>query len=146
LRQLAHDGNRCRGCGISAAQLEELGWPPLQCHHINQGPPFYGAAYRREAVGVNLMTLCPDCHDGITDSVRRQRYRLSPKQQVTIVDVEARERSVFISRQANVIPSNDSSNTQREKPAVPQRSNRRSAQQLLQGYEGDQRQAKESGR
>jgi hypothetical protein len=37
------------------------------------------------------MTLCPDCHDGITDSVRRQRYRLSPNKQVGMVVTERQE-------------------------------------------------------
>jgi len=83
-QQLDHDGNRCRGCGITAKHLSDLGWAPLQVHHINEGPPHFAGPYHREVVGENLLTLCPDCHDGITDSVRRQRYRLSPNKKVEL--------------------------------------------------------------
>ena len=83
-QQLEHDGHRCRGCGITAKQLADLGWGPLQVHHINEGPPNYAGPYHREVVGENLMTLCADCHDGITDSVRRQRFKLSPSKQVDV--------------------------------------------------------------
>ena len=38
-----------------------------QVHHINEGPPNYGGPYHREVPGQNLLTLCADCHDGITD-------------------------------------------------------------------------------
>ena len=89
-QQLEHDGHRCRGCGISASQLKELEWPPLQVHHINEGPPNYGGPYHREVPGENLLTLCADCHDGITDSVRRQRNRLSPSKQVAIEVIDDR--------------------------------------------------------
>jgi hypothetical protein len=83
-QQLDHDGNRCRGCGITSQQLSDLGWHSLQVHHCNEGPPNYAGPYGREIVGVNLITFCPDCHDGITESVRRQRYRLSPSKRVCI--------------------------------------------------------------
>ena len=70
-QQLQHDNHRCCTCGITAKQLTELGWAPLQVHHIIEGPPRYAGPYRREVVGTNLMTLCPDCPDGVTDSVRK---------------------------------------------------------------------------
>lgn len=88
-QQLQHDNHSCRGCGITAKQLSELGWPPLQVHHINEGPPDYAGPYNREIVGENLLTLCPDCHYGITESVRRQRYRLQPSKQVQLTSTEA---------------------------------------------------------
>ena len=87
-QQLQHDNHRCCTCGITAKQLIELGWAPLQVHHINEGPPHYAGPYRREVVGTNLMTLCPDCHDGVTDSVRKQRYRLDPSKQVEITTID----------------------------------------------------------
>jgi len=90
-QQLEFDNHRCRTCGITAKQLAELEWAPLQVHHCNEGPPHFAGPYYREKVGVNLMTLCPDCHDGITDSVRRQRYRLSPDKQVGMVVTERQE-------------------------------------------------------
>lgn len=39
--RLAHDHHTCQGCGITAQQLAELDWPPLQVHHKNAGPPDY---------------------------------------------------------------------------------------------------------
>jgi hypothetical protein len=86
--QLEHDGHRCRTCGITSSQLKELGWGPLQVHHVNEGPPHYSAAYHREEVGVNLMSLCESCHDGITNSVRRQRYQTDPRFRVEVIESE----------------------------------------------------------
>lgn len=101
-QQLDLDGHTCRTCGITAKQLADLGWAPLQVHHINQGPPHYGGPYGNEEPGVNLMSLCPDCHDGVTDSVRKQRYRLDPNKQVTaiVADLEAPTERTSTKRQA----------------------------------------------
>lgn len=89
-QQLELDGHRCRACGITDKQLADLNWAPLQVHHVNQGPPHYAGPYHREVPGENLMTLCPDCHDGITDSVRRQRYRLDPGKKVELRETSLR--------------------------------------------------------
>ena len=81
-QRLAIDGHTCQGCGITAAQLEQLGWSRLQVHHKNAGPPDYGYPSFGNEQPSDLLTLCETCHDGITDSVRKQRFKLDPKKQV----------------------------------------------------------------
>lgn len=83
-QRLEIDSHTCQGCGITQAQLTELGWPGLQVHHRNGGPPDYGYPnpLGQEDPATDLLTLCVGCHDGITDSVRRQRYRLDERKQL----------------------------------------------------------------
>ena len=143
-QRLEIDGHQCQGCGINAAQLEELSWPGLQVHHKNAGPPNYTyPSFGNEQMS-DLLTLCPDCHDGITNSVRRQRFKLDPKKQVNPVHLQPPSLSASIpTRRQHVEPSFCSDQTSgREPTAVPQRANSRSAKYLREGNESRERQAK----
>ena len=140
-QRLEIDGHKCQGCGITAAQLEELGWPGLQVHHKNDGPPNYTyPSFGNEQMS-DLLTLCPDCHDGITNSVRRQRFKLDPKKQVNPVHLQPPSLSVPITTpRQNVKPSFCSDSTSgREPTVVPQRSDSRSAKYLLEGNQSRKR-------
>jgi hypothetical protein len=142
LERLNHDNHTCQGCGITRQQLADLGWPALQVHHRNAGPPDYRyPSFGNEPLS-DLLTLCSECHDGITNSVRRQRFKLDPKKQVQAVTVAAPSLTpITITTRRNVQPSTDrDSLAGREPIAVPQRADRRSAKYLREGNEGRQRQ------
>ncbi|MFC1531144.1 HNH endonuclease [Gemmatimonadota bacterium] len=70
------DGNRCRLCDATAEEAR------LEVHHR---PSAY-AKIPNESVEDDLVTLCVDCHDFVTDKVRRGRYAdevpLPPKAEV----------------------------------------------------------------
>jgi hypothetical protein len=142
-QRLEIDGHQCQGCGITAAQLLELGWPSLQVHHRNAGPPDYSyPSFGHEPMS-DLLTLCSECHDGITNSVRRQRFKLDPRKQVAPVHVGAPSLStVLLTQKQRVQPSDDQNPLARREPiVVPQRANSRSAKYLREGDEGSQQQA-----
>ena len=139
-QRLALDGHTCQGCGITQQQLNELGWPALQVHHRNAGPPDYRYPSFGDEPLSDLLTLCSECHDGITNSVRRQRYKLDPRKQVQPVSVPAPSLMThsFKPRQ-HVQPSTDrDSLAGREPVVVPQRSNSRSAKYLRKSDESGQ--------
>ena len=143
-QRLEHDNHTCQGCGITAAQLEELGWPVLQVHHKNAGPPhFRYPSFGCEQLS-DLLTLCSLCHDGITNSVRQQRFKLDPRKQVKATTVP--EPSLSTPTQVQrVKPLYDPDhNFGRESVAVPQRANSRSAKYLCQGDESREQQAEEN--
>ncbi len=143
-QRLNHDQHICQGCGITQQQLVELGWPALQVHHRNAGPPDYRyPSFGNEPLS-DLLTLCSECHDGITNSVRRQRYKLDPRKQVQPVTVQAPSLALP-SRQQRVQPDSSSDlNHGREPIALPQRTDRRPSERLRQSYEGGQQQAQEN--
>lgn len=144
-QRLGHDQHTCQGCGITAAQLTELGWPSLQVHHKNAGPPDYRYPSFGNEQLTDLLTLCSICHDGITNSVRQQRFKLDPRKQVALVSVAAPLLSVPLSTSQRVQPQYDPNhNFGREPIAVPQRANSRSAKYIRQGNESGQQQAKEN--
>jgi len=120
-QRLVHDDNTCQGCGITAQQLDQLGWPPLQVHHKNAGPPDYRyPSFGNEALS-DLLTLCPTCHDGITNSVRKQRFQLDPRKQVNPVLVPPSPLA-NTTPTLNVRPANAFVPTVEPEPiAVPQR-------------------------
>ena len=132
-QRLDHDQYTCQGCGITRQQLAELGWPALQVHHRNAGPPDYRyPSFGNEPLS-DLLTLCSECHDGITNSVRRQRFKLDPRKQVQPVAVQAPSLTTP-SRKHRVQPDPDPDlNHGREPIALPQRANRRPSQRLLEG-------------
>ena len=131
-QRLEHDQYTCQGCGITAAQLTELEWSSLQVHHKNAGPPDYRyPSFGNEQLS-DLLTLCSLCHDGITNSVRQQRFKLDPRKQVQHSDLAAP--SLFVPSQSpkRVQPQYDPDhNFGREPIAVPQRSDSRSTKYLL---------------
>jgi len=138
--RLDHDQHTCQCCGITAAQLAELEWSSLQVHHKNAGPPDYRYPSFGNEQLTDLLTLCSICHDGITNSVRHQRFKLDPRKQVQTVNVAAPSLTIPPQSQ-RVRPDYDPDhNFGREPIAVPQRANSRSAKYLLQGNESDQRQ------
>ena len=143
-QRLDHDNHTCQGCGITADQLEELGWPVLQVHHKNAGPPNYRyPSFGNEHLS-DLLTLCSLCHDGITNSVRQQRFKLDPRKQVEATTFASPSLSTF-TRVQRVKPQYDSDhNFGRESIAVPQRSNSRSAKYLRKGNESSVQQAQEN--
>ena len=132
-QRLDCDNHQCQGCGITRQQLEELGWPSLQVHHKNAGPPDYTyPSFGNEQVS-DLLTLCSECHDGITNSVRRQRFKLDPKKQVDPVLIEPSSLYVpLIQSKTSNVPTSHGTNllSRREPITVPQRSNSRSAKYL----------------
>jgi hypothetical protein len=139
-QRLEHDQHTCQGCGITAAQLEGLSWSSLQVHHKNAGPPDYRYPSFGNEQLTDLLTLCSTCHDGITNSVRQQRFKLDPRKQVQHTSVAAPSLSIP-SQLQRVRPDYDPDhNFGREPIAVPQRANSRSAKYLLKGNESDQRQ------
>ena len=141
-QRLDHDQHTCQGCGITAAQLAELGWLSLQVHHKNAGPPDYRYPSFGNEQLTDLLTLCSICHDGITNSVRQQRFKLDPRKQVASVSVAAPSLSVPLSNTQRVQPQYDPDhNFGREPIAVPQRANSRSAKYLCQGTKGGVEQA-----
>lgn len=142
-QRLDLDGHRCQGCGITAAQLLQLGWPSLQVHHKNAGPPNYTyPSFGNEQMS-DLLTLCSECHDGITNSVRNQRFKLDPNKRVDAVHVATPSLTVAPTTRRQRVQSSDCSNSVagREPTVVPQRANSRSAQYLRQGDESGQQQA-----
>jgi hypothetical protein len=143
-QRLDHDQNTCQGCGITATHLQDLGWSSLQVHHKNAGPPDYRyPSFGNEQLS-DLLTLCPLCHDGITNSVRHQRFKLDPRKQVEAVSVAAPSLSVPPQKQRVQPQYNPDHNFGRESIVVPQRSNSRSAKYLLKGNEGGQRQTQKN--
>lgn len=142
-QRLDHDGHQCQGCGITREQLEQLGWPSLQVHHKNAGPPnFSYPSFGNEQLS-DLLTLCSECHDGITNSVRRQRFKLDPKKQVEPVLIASSSLSIpcFKGKTHDSASYSSDSLSGREPIAVPQRSDSRSAKYFRQGNESNQRQA-----
>lgn len=140
-QRLDHDQHICQGCGITAVQLAELGWPSLQVHHKNAGPPDYRYPSFGNEQLTDLLTLCSICHDGITNSVRQQRFKLDPRKQVQAVSVSAPSLSVSLPKTQRVQPQYDPDhNFGRVSIAVPQRANSRSAKYLCQGDESGQQQ------
>ena len=140
------DGHQCQGCGINRHQLEELGWPSLQVHHKNAGPPdFLYPSFGNEQMS-DLLTLCSKCHDGITNSVRDQRFKLDPRKKVELVFIAPSSLSVPLLTPKSHDSTSSGSNPfpGREPITVPQWSNRRSSQRLLEGDESDFRQAQKS--
>ena len=144
-QRLEIDNHQCQGCGITAAQLDDLGWPPLQVHHKNAGPPNYTYPSFGHELMSDLLTLCSECHDGITNSVRRQRFKLDPKKQVDPVHLPPPSLSIpSATPKQHVQPSFCSDPVSgREPTVVPQRSDSRSAKYLREGDEGSQQQAQE---
>jgi hypothetical protein len=136
-QRLTLDRHTCQGCGITAAQLEHLGWSRLQVHHKNAGPPDYRyPSFGNEKLS-DLLTLCETCHDGVTDSVRKQRFRLDPRKQVADPGIGAPSLSVPSTSKRNVQPPNHHDPfAGREPIVVPQRTDRRSSQWLRQSNEG----------
>lgn len=133
------DNHQCQGCGITRQQLEQLSWPSLPVHHKNAGPPdFMYPSFGNEQMS-DLLTFCVECHDGITNSVRRQRYKLDPKKQVKPVLVATSSLYVPTLSVKKHVSTSHSSNPfpGREPTIVPQRSDRRPSQCLLQGDERD---------
>jgi len=144
-QRLEHDQQTCQGCGITAAQLAELGWSALQVHHKNAGPPDYRYPSFGNEQLTDLLTLCSICHDGITNSVRQQRFKLDPRKQVQHTTVAAPSLSVSLQSSKRVQPQYDPNhNFGREPIAVPQRANSRSAKYLLQGDKSCEQQAEEN--
>jgi len=137
-QRLEHDNHACQACGITQQQLSELGWPPLQVHHKNAGPPDYRYPSFGNEQLCDLLSLCPDCHDGITNSVRQQRFKLDPRKQVQHTAVAAPSLSVSLESQRVKPQYNPDHNFGRESIAPPQRSNSRSAKYLREGHEGGQ--------
>ena len=134
------DSHQCQGCGITRQQLEQLSWPSLQVHHKNAGPPdFMYPSFGNEQMS-DLLTLCTECHDGITNSVRHQRFKLDPRKQVQTVNVAAPSLTIPSQSKRVRLDYDPDHNFGREPIAVPQRANSRSAKYLLKGNEGDQRQ------
>ena len=140
--RLEHDNHTCQGCGITATQLQELSWPVLQVHHKNAGPPDYRYPSFGNELLSDLLTLCSTCHDGITNSVRQQRYLLDPRKKIA---------PSFVQNSVAVTPPTNKQ-TLRNEPTpnyldgrqpldLPQRSNRRSSQFLCKSHEGGVRQA-----
>jgi len=142
-QRLEHDRHTCQGCGITAHQLADLGWATLQVHHKNAGPPDYRyPSFGNEQLS-DLLTLCSLCHDGITNSVRQQRFKLDPRKQVQHTSIAAPSLSVPLQSQ-RVKPHYDPDhNFGREPIALPQRADSRSAKYLRQGNEGRIEQAEE---
>jgi hypothetical protein len=142
-QRLDVDGHQCQGCGITREQLEQLGWPVLQVHHKNAGPPDYTYPSFGDEQMSDLLTLCTECHDGITNSVRRQRFKLDPKKQVEPVLIAPSFLYVPSFERKSHEPASRCSDPLhgREPIAVPQRSNRRSAKYLREGDESRQQQA-----
>lgn len=144
-QRLDHDGHQCQGCGITRDQLEQLGWPSLQVHHKNAGPPdFTYPSFGNEQIS-DLLTLCTECHDGITNSVRRQRFKLDPKKQVEPVLIASSSLYVPLLQEKPRVSTSycPDSFSGRESITVPQRSNGRSAKYLREGNESCKRQTQE---
>ena len=144
-QRLEHDQHTCQGCGINAAQLAELGWPSLQVHHKNAGPPDYRYPSFGNEQLTDLLTLCSICHDGITNSVRQQRFKLDPRKQVASVSVAAPSLSVPSHTERVKPVYNPDHNFGREPIAVPQRANSRSTQYLQQSHESCKQQTQKNG-
>lgn len=134
--RLQLDAYTCQGCGITQQQLNDLGWKPLEVHHKNAGPPDYKyPSFGNEQMS-DLLTLCPSCHDGITNSVRNQRYKLDASKKVFLTSV--------VSAQVN-IPSTKQKHNEvyqcenqgRVTIAPPQRSSSKPEESLRQIYEAD---------
>lgn len=67
------DGQRCRGCNRTEEEVD------LQVHHRVYGIP--GECGNCVLTGVydeDLLTLCVNCHDAITNARRDLRYSLDP--------------------------------------------------------------------
>lgn len=138
-QRLEHDKHTCQGCGITADHLDQLGWPALQVHHKNAGPP----DYRYPSFGFeqlsDLLTLCSSCHDGITNSVRRQRFKLDPKKRVKHEPLQPPSLQIpSRSKRHDITHDCSDQNFGREPIAVPQRSDSRSAKYLREGHESCQ--------
>lgn len=139
-QRLDLDGHQCQGCGITREQLEQLGWPALQVHHKNAGPPDFPYPSFGDEHMSDLLTLCSECHDGITNSVRRQRFKLDPKKKVDPVLIGPSALQIPLVKPKPVhVPTSNCSNSfpGREPIAVPQRSNSRSAKYLRESDEGN---------
>jgi len=77
LAELKASGFRCRLCHASETEVE------LQVHHRTY------ARLGHELAG-DLLTLCKDCHHGVTDMLRRRRYTVrKPKFADVIPSIES---------------------------------------------------------
>lgn len=65
LAQLELDGTFCRLCG-----------KPGQCVHHTQEA--YKRGFGNEIVGKDLVTLCNECHEGVTNFQRQARFDARP--------------------------------------------------------------------
>ena len=75
---IRRDGYSCRNCG-SADRLEVHHWLPLPAHRQNVDSRGY--AMRDNPLIVHdsgLITLCPECHETLTESRRRQAILKNP--------------------------------------------------------------------
>ena len=131
--RLEFDSHTCQGCGITAKQLASLGWPGLQVHHKNSGPPDYRyPSFGNENLN-DLLTLCASCHDGITNSVRKQRYLLDPLKEVPCVSIDLPSTQVPLGPARHEFTQQGSNLYLRREPVnLPQRSNSRSEKYLRQ--------------
>lgn len=67
------DRKKCRGCNRNADEIR------LEVHHRAYGKPgSCGNCYLTGVLDDDLITLCIDCHDAITDVRRRIRYGSKP--------------------------------------------------------------------
>ena len=69
---LERDDYRCRGCNRSADEFQS----PLEVHHRVYD---YGQPNPLIVPIDELTTLCPECHEAITNIRRRHFYSLKPK-------------------------------------------------------------------
>lgn len=89
------DGNRCRGCNRSEDDIR------LEVHHRVYGSPgSCGQCYLTGVSDDDLMTLCVDCHDCITDVRRRVRYGSNVPIEVTFIAERAATEAVALVRSA----------------------------------------------
>lgn len=82
-QRLIKDNYCCRTCGDSKAQAKSRGsW--LEVHHVYNGCPYYGYPKPLGSEEMdNLITLCNECHESITKSVRIRRNKASKRKPST---------------------------------------------------------------
>lgn len=145
LERLNHDKHICQGCGISASQLQSLGWSPLEVHHKNSGPPDYRYPSFGNEQLQDLLTLCSTCHTAITNSVREQRFKLDPRKKVATVSVPAPSLLVPSSRHRNDFPQYcPDHDFGREPVNLPQRANSKPPESVRKSDESGVGQAQEN--
>jgi|TARA_S200002703_G_C3771346_1_gene237482 hypothetical protein len=141
--RLKLDGYTCQGCGITQQQLNDYGWKSLEVHHKNAGPPdFKYPSFGNEQMS-DLLTLCSSCHDGITNSVRNQRYKLDPSKQVSLTSLASVQVNLSSAKQKHheVYHCQDQG---RITIAPPQRSSSKSEESIRKIYEANFGEAKKS--
>lgn len=145
LERLNHDNHTCQGCGITASQLQELRWFPLEVHHKNAGPPDYRYPSFGNEQLQDLLTLCSTCHTAITNSVREQRFKLDPGKKVATVSVPSPSPLVPSSRHHRDLPQYcQDHNFGREPVNLPQRADSRPPKSVRKSDESGIRQAQEN--